>query len=498
MIDLRRQLDQNKISQDQYNKAIQQSAQVIQAYQQNVKDITQQLDKLEEAGGGFRLRGGMRVDLILTSAFRDLASETSTATEKIEHMTRTIPYLLNMFGVGGAWGIALGLAGTAVVELYNHWNDFLTLLGSPTAAAAKQAQDAIDEMAKNAKKAVDDFRKHVEAPAEEERLSIQALGPMFQGVQGRAMQDALIAAMAATRTGPRPDIQWQDVPMMLRAGLWTAAGGQMPSQAVLAGIPQVAQARDERLKAERLARAQALMQTAMTGETRAERDEARTMIMALYQAQPGLFGAAGRDLPWAMPEGIRRAEAEQDAGPDFNALQERRRAGQLAARGAARRQRHLDQSARQYNKMVDDYENDAFRAQAAENRTLEQNIKQGGKDADASAKAQDKAARQAYIMATAGNLQTDVAAATGGGQVPDYVALQAAQTAVRHAEATGNAMEAYQAAMGQLIQKLMNESARAERSAAKVNGMMGGMNHQGMGADNSGNFSALAPAWLGQ
>ena len=145
-------------AQAQWNQQIAQSATFIKVQKDEIARLTMELDKLEEAGGGFRLRGGMRSDLILAHAFRELTSETATLTEKIERLGMITPYVAGMFGASGTWLMGITLGVTAVAELASKWKELLAALGDH---GPLDAAKMIEELTARGKAAIEEYAKLV-------------------------------------------------------------------------------------------------------------------------------------------------------------------------------------------------------------------------------------------------------------------------------------------------------------------------------------------------
>jgi hypothetical protein len=274
---------------------LQAAAKEVVALNAQIVTLEKSLEGLEEKGGGFKMRGGMRADLILAHAFREMTSDTANLQQKLESLARTIPYTLAMFGTGGPWLLGLTLAGTAVVELASKWRELMAFLGD---SAPLDAAKHLEEMADRAKAAIKGFQELVEAPTEPEAASMKAMKGLLAGRPGRETQDALIAAMQATGQMPPG---FEDL---------RRHRADVGKPGLLGGMAaQEEQEHQERLKAAYLAESQRILGAAVGGKTREEREEAMLTIRGLYGAAPKAFpGRFGEDLAKTMPDEIARKQ----------------------------------------------------------------------------------------------------------------------------------------------------------------------------------------------
>jgi len=458
---LNQQFRDGKISADQFGVSATNVAQAIAGQRAEITRLEASLDTLEEAGGGFKMRGGMRADLILSHAFRELTSDTATLTEKIERLGMITPYVAGMFGASGAWlmGITLGI--TAVAELGAKWKEFMAWLGDPSLL---EAANKLEELTDKAKKASDEFKKLAETPVNEEAEITGVYKKMATGPQAKVLQDQIIAAMAATGTGETAQPVGQ------------RGGEKAPPGSLMRGLWEQAQAAEaERVRQANIARAQQIISDTHAGKTLEDREGARMRLRGLVGAQPQLFGKGGEgerfgaDLEALTPEGLARDAAASDAAQEeIDASNE-----------AWRKKKHDHAKARQIGKQLTQQgehfqeagEHDVAQQQKADERARDQRIKDFQRE------------EKARPLEQATERLADFNARQGS-PLSDVEVGRAADAALRMGGALGNIDNALKFQFARFIQNNEVAVAKAEQLAAWLN-------QQQVGPDQSGRFSQL-------
>jgi len=256
-------------------------------------------------GGGFKFRGGMRADLILTHAFRSLASETTTLSEKLERLSMVTPWIANMFGIGGPWVMGLALGVTAVVELYTHWNDLMAALGN---TAPRDAAKAIEEFAARAKTAIEEFKKAAGMPVGEEADITGAFKKMVEGPEADRLKAQLLLAIQAPGGGGAQPTGTERTFLELQKLTYESHPESRAAYAAKAAEISA------RINAENTAQAERLLSETHTGKTLEVREEARKRIALLSRGT-----ALGAELQHLTPEGIAADEAASDAAEEAQA-----------------------------------------------------------------------------------------------------------------------------------------------------------------------------------
>lgn len=332
MDDLRAMLGSVPSQQAMFNKEMDVSRDKVAALAKEILNL-QAVDSGSGSGGGggFQFRGGMRADLILTHLVRTLTDETVTLTAKLERLGAVMPWILNMFGIGGPWAAGLSITTVAVVELYSRWNDLMAALGNE---APRDAAKAIEELAERSKKAIDAFRKNLNQPTAEEHQVQGVYKQMMVGEQGDRMEQSVIDAMIATGTAPGYDAGESQILAAKPRG----ADDAVRLAALQARIRREA---EPRIRAERTKRARHLLGAVQAGETPEERQEARGTLLGLARAAPKAFPAGiPGELEHLTPEGIKADEEASDAAED--AFEEGNEAWRKLKRGNARKRKEAE------------------------------------------------------------------------------------------------------------------------------------------------------------
>jgi hypothetical protein len=478
---LNQRLADGKILPEQYAQASLGMGRTIADLNNQVKALEGSLGGLEEKGGGFKLRGGMRADLILTHAFRELSSETATAAEKLERMGMVMPYVLGMMGVDSKWMLGLTLGTTAIIELYTHWNELLAVLGN---SAPLEAAQHLAALKKQAEEAAEAFTKMVEAPAGHEEIDIKRTKGLLEGSKGRIAQDALAEAMARMGTGEQmtgPELREMEMAERVKRGEFKDSGGWEAR----------ANENRERIRKANIVRAQALLGAITSGKTRAERDAARMEVAGLAQAQAGLF-------PPEFSQAIEQPPAtrEEQQALEVQGRENRKRMAKeleddrREATALERKNRHDERA--NLVKGEAEAEKQAQKDADLAQKFDDENLPKVGSAARARAKAareQREQLRQQLgegIARASEQLYQNTGGMQGGTPSADQLHGMV-DSAVRNMSSGMNAEQAKYAALVQKVRAM-------EKATADYNAMQSQL---GMGTDQSGAFSFINPNWGG-
>jgi len=427
----------------------------------------------EGGGGGFKFRGGMRADLVLTHAFRSLADESTTLSEKLERVSQVTPWVLNMFGAGGAWVMGLALAATAVIELYTHWNDLMAALGN---TAPREAAKAIEEMADRTKKAIEEFKKSAGMPVGEEGEVTSVYKKMATGPGAEQLKAQLLQAIQATGAGAQVTEK--------EKAWWTNETPDMTPDIKAIYVARRAEIM-ARITAEDTAQAQRIISETHAGKDLETREEARKRLAMLVGKAPKAFAPGfGADLEAMTPEGIERDTAASDAAEEaFDAANQAWRAHKASQ---TQKRRERDQVQKQDAADMDE-------GRKMQIRETERKGHEAQRFFDQHARELERADQQAERGRPLAQAQQAVGQAARG----QGIDLSPAQTLDAAREALGavsRGVDANTAILGSIADVINHSQQLQAKLQQQISAFREQQNRLGMGPDNSGQFSA-ASAW---
>jgi hypothetical protein len=461
---------------------------VIMSSYPKLEKLNGEIKNLSREAKQFSGQGGIQLAYVMD----DLANTSGNWQRHLASISNNMPGLLQSMGVGAGLAGQLSLVYTGfVVALPIIQKFFDSITGqSPDAVAA------LEKIKKAAEEAAAAFNKAVEKPTGGEEESGKALQSLVAGPQGRQIQDALVKAAEATKTGAVLGETPEDIdqlPLATRMAIkgFDAIGDTTASQGIRRDNKGLLdQIIADRVKRERLGYAQTAFGEAFEGKTRQERQKGLMTIQGLHQARPDFFPPGfGSELAHSTEQGIAADAAESDADQaaldDSNRQWEATKKAAQATRKAAKAKAAADEKIRKDNeRLASEQQAGLARFEAKNKREGDQAQRQLNREAAARQRARAVADRAEAKEAPIRQMQDFV------GQNSDANPAQAreiAENAVRMMEQTGvPAMVAAQSAYLQLQQRLM----RLEQQLQGVDSGFRRANNRQLGQDN---FSFQSP-----
>jgi hypothetical protein len=252
--------------------------QIVATQIPKLMDLNGQIKELNVQAKSFSGQGGIQLGYV----FDDLVNTSGNWQRHLASISNNMPGLLMSLGVGTGLAGQLSLIYTGFIAVLPVMTKFFDML----TGGSEEARQNLEALKKSAEEAADAFVTLADKATPPEAASQKAIAAKLGGQQGRAMQDAIIAAMQATGTGAPAQAE-EDVPLWLRT--WAKVDPMRAAGMRALKKPEIDQAAQERIKRDNLAKAQATLGNAIAGKTPAARLEAIQFLQGLQQQVPGAF-----------------------------------------------------------------------------------------------------------------------------------------------------------------------------------------------------------------